>query len=185
MAKPAVPIAKPAAPVAKPTTPAPQNTASTPRQPTKPSVEAIEGLSAEISGMIEAVRMFDEVISAENHLLRAHNPKGVGALQDRKMAALRLYQERLRTLLKDAETIKGMTSEQRGKVKQLVAAMENRAEENALLLRANMDAINRLFEAINTAVHDKLNRDITYSRAGVVNGSLNTNPTAIAFNTTI
>jgi hypothetical protein len=149
-----------------------------------PTVD-VRGLPASLAQMAEAVTMLDAVLSAENLLLRGHDAHGVAAMQDRKLAVTRLYQERLRALLRDEGSARDLTEEQRGKLVGLVRAMEARAEENATLLKAHMDAIERLFETINSSMLQKKNPDVLYSRKGVMTGSMTTNAAALAYNTTI
>ncbi|HLN25665.1 MAG TPA: hypothetical protein VK558_16950 [Patescibacteria group bacterium] len=182
----AAPAANAAAKTA--TAPTPIRPQAQPQAAAQPQIATptidLRGLPASLAQMAEAVSLLDAVLSAENLLLRGHDAHGVAAMQDRKLAVTRLYQERLRAFLKDEGRARDLTAEQRDKVVALVRAMEARAEENANLLKANMNAIERLFETINSSMLKKKNPDVLYSRKGVMTGSMTTNGAALAFNKT-
>lgn len=145
----------------------------------------IPGLPPCLATMAEAVKLLDQVLAEENQFLKNHDARSVAALQDRKQAVTRLYQERLRVLSQTENPGKEISADQRDKMIALVKAMEAKAEENTILLKAQMDAIERLFETINATVREQKNPDVTYSNKGVVSGSLSTTTAALAYNTTI
>lgn len=196
--RPGAPVAAPAAPVA-PVTAAP---AAVPAmkapmpQPAAPAAPAaaprapvvlidIRGLSPAMAGMMEAIRIYEELLVEENAALRAGDSKTVAALLDRKMGATRLYQDRLRTVLGDAETTRALTPEQRNQVVSMVRALEELARENTVLLKANMGAIEQLFEVINTAARKMRKREVAYSQAGVIRDYQTATTTSLAYNHTV
>ena len=146
---------------------------------------AAAGAAGTVGAVIEAVRLVDNVLSEENLVLRRHDAVGVAALQERKLAATRLYNERMRLLSRDAEATRGMTLEQRSELVTLARGLDDRVRENAILLKASMDAIDRLFGCINQAAQQNANKEVNYSRAGMVAANASPSAASIAFNRTV
>jgi hypothetical protein len=195
MAPPAM-VAAPAAPLgqaaqataapatAKPVlTPPQQAVPVTPRSPV-PLID-IRGLSPAMQSMMEAIRIYEDLLVEENAALRTGDSKTVAALLDRKMGATRLYQDRLRTVLGDGEATRALTPEARAQVVSMVRSMEELAKENTLLLKANMGAIEQLFEVINTAARKMRKREVAYSQAGVIRDYHQASTTSLAYNHTV
>lgn len=180
MAAPAAPTAPAAAPVLPA---APAAPAAAPRPPV--ALIDIRGLSPAMAGMMEAIRIYEELLVEENAALRSGDSKTVAALLDRKMGATRLYQDRLRTVLGDGETTRSLTPEQRAQVVSLVRSLEELARENTVLLKANMGAIEQLFEVINTAARKMRKREVAYSQAGVIRDYQTAATTSLAYNHTV
>jgi hypothetical protein len=144
-----------------------------------------KGLPANLAPMVEAITLYDELLAEENVLLKAGDAKGVAGLLDRKMAATRLYQERLRTVLSDNQCTRSLTPDQRTSVVALVKCLEERAHENAVLLKANMSAIEQLFEVINTAARKMRKQEVAYSKAGMICDNYSRYGSSLAYNRTI
>jgi hypothetical protein len=155
----------------------------TPRTPV-PLVD-IRGLSPAMQSMMEAIRIYEDLLVEENAALRSGDSKTVAALLDRKMGATRLYQDRLRTVLGDGEATRALTPETRAQVVSMVRSMEELAKENTLLLKANMGAIEQLFEVINTAARKMRKREVAYSQAGVIRDYHQASTTSLAYNHTV
>lgn len=173
-----------AAPVAPAPAAPPQHAVPvTPRSPV-PLID-IRGLSPAMQSMMEAIRIYEELLVEENAALRSGDSKSVAALLDRKMAATRLYQERLRTVLGDSEATRALPPETRAQVVSMVRALEELAKENTLLLKANMGAIEQLFEVINTAARKMRKREVAYSQAGVIRDYHQASTTSLAYNHTV
>lgn len=181
-APPAAPA--PVAPIAAAPLAPPQHAVPvTPRSPV-PLID-IRGLSPAMQSMMEAIRIYEELLVEENAALRSGNSKTVAALLDRKMGATRLYQDRLRTVLGDAEATRALAPETRAQVVSMVRALEELAKENTLLLKANMGAIEQLFEVINTAARKMRKREVSYSQAGVIRDYHQASTTSLAYNHTV
>lgn len=135
--------------------------------------------------MVEAIDLYDAILTEENTLLRGGDAKGIAALLDRKIAATQLYQERLRALLADEAGRKTLSPEQRAKTTALAHGLEERAKENALLLKANMTAIEHVIEAVNGAARRSLRKEVGYSGKGNIRETYGTQGGAIAINRTI
>jgi len=184
-AAPAAPAAaampqRPAMPV-MPAAPAPM---AAPRPLSTPSID-MNGLSPNLQAMMEAVEIYEALLEEENEMLRTGNSDGVAAILDRKMSATRLYQERQRTVLGDPEATRSLTPEKRTQVVAKVRALEDLARENTILLKANMSAIEQLFEVINTAARKMRKREVSYSEAGVIRDYNIAHHTSLAYNHTV
>lgn len=146
---------------------------------------AAAGATGTVGQVIEAVRLMDSVLDEENQVLRRHDAKGAAALQERKLAATRLYHERMRALTRDPGAARAMSPEERTELSSLAHGLDARVRENAILLKATMDAIDRLFGCINQAAQQKAKREVSYSRAGLVAANASPTATSIAFNRTV
>jgi hypothetical protein len=146
---------------------------------------AAAGATGTVGQVIEAVRLMDSVLDEENQVLRRHDAKGAAALQERKLAATRLYHERMRALTRDPDAARTMSPEERTELSSLAHGLDERVRENAILLKATMDAIDRLFGCINQAAQQKAKREVSYSRAGLVAANASPTATSIAFNRTV
>ena len=177
-----LPQAAAPAPVA-PVAPAVQTAPAAPRPPV--ALIDIRGLSPAMAGMMEAIHIYEELLVEENAALRSGDSKTVERLLDRKMGATRLYQDRLRTVLGDSEVTRALTPEQRAQVVLMVRSLEELAKENTVLLKANMGAIEQLFEVINTAARKMRKREVAYSQAGVIRDYHQASTTSLAYNHTV
>jgi len=155
-----------------------------------PSASAVAAASSRIDlrvlppnmvPMVEAIIMYDALLVEENGALRECNPKAVEALQPRKQDATKIYNDRLRTLLSDPAGMRGQPPEIREKLMALIRGLEERCAENAMLLKANMDATEKVFGVINNAVLEARRREAMYTNKGGVNWG---NNTSVAFNAT-
>lgn len=183
MVQPQIPVAAPMAPAAPVAQAAPVAPAAPPRSPV-PLID-IRGLSPAMAAMVEAVHIYEELLVEENNALRSGDSKTVAALLDRKMGATRLYQDRLRTVLGDGEITRSLTPDQRAQVVSMVRSLEELAKENTVLLKANMGAIEQLFEVINTAARKMRKREVAYSQAGVIRDYHTAATTSLAYNHTV
>jgi hypothetical protein len=170
-AAPASASAKAASPVARPAA-------------TMPQVDA-RSLPPTVAAMVEAIRLYDDLLIEENAALKASDAKTVEALLERKTAATRLYQERLRSLLSDPQNTRSLPPDQRNTVIAMVRCLEERTKENSILLKANMGAIEQLFEVINTAARKARRQDLAYSKAGTMRDIYTRNSVSMAYNSTI
>ena len=178
-----VPMPQPQAAAPAPVTPAVQAAPAAPRPPV--ALIDIRGLSPAMAGMMEAIHIYEELLVEENAALRSGDSKTVERLLDRKMGATRLYQDRLRTVLGDSEVTRSLNPEQRAQVVSMVRSLEELAKENTVLLKANMGAIEQLFEVINTAARKMRKREVAYSQAGVIRDYHTAATTSLAYNHTV
>ncbi|MDR3440787.1 hypothetical protein [Telmatospirillum sp.] len=150
-----------------------------------PSID-LKNLPQPMIAMLEAIKIYDELLIEENIALRASDAKVVEALLERKTAATRLYQDRLRALLSDPKNTRGLPTDQRNAVIAMVHCLEERTKENSILLKANMGAIEQLFQVINTAARKARRQDLAYSKAGTMRDVYGGhNGVSLAYNNTI
>ncbi|MTJ81976.1 MAG: flagellar protein FlgN [Telmatospirillum sp.] len=135
--------------------------------------------------MLEAIEIYDELLIEENAALKASDSDGVEALLERKTAATRLYQERLRVLLSDPQNTRGLPPDQRNAVIARIRDLEERTRENTILLKANMGAIEQLFQVINEAARKARRQELGYSKAGTIQDVYSRNGVSLAYNSTI
>jgi len=179
--RPAAPM--PQAAVAAPQQALPQalpQAMNTAPQSATPVVDT-RGLPPLMVQMVEAISMYDSLLIEENDCLRKTNPEGVAALQPRKQEATKIYNDRLRTLLSDPTAMRGAPPEQREKVLELIRCLEKRCAENAMLLKANMEATEKVFGVINNAVLEARRREALYTKSGAVHWGPNS---SVAYNAT-
>jgi hypothetical protein len=145
---------------------------------------AAAGATGTVSAVIEAVRLVDTVLTEENQVLRRHDARAAAALQERKQAATRLYHERMRIFARDTEAARAMKPEEKAELLAVAQGLDQRVRENAILLKATMDSIDRLFAAINTAAKQKVEKELAYSRGAIVAPSSQPGAASVAFNRT-
>jgi hypothetical protein len=143
-----------------------------------------EGLPPVVALLTESMRLYGEVLIEENALLRKHNTAAVGSLLGRKLAATRLYQERMEQTLRDKKVLENIPLEQRVRVHALAHALEEQAAQNAVLLRASMSGLDRVLEVINSTVRNERQREAPYSKGGRLESARGRRSVAIAFNAT-
>ena len=181
------PAALPANPVAAPSGNPPKLTAP-PAIMAKPAPGAAKpanpqalDLPAGPAAMAEALHIYESILIEENALLRRQNVQGVTALLDRKQKATVLYQERLRGLVANDGTMKSLSPEQKAGLATLANRLQTHLVENAALLKASMNAVERMFGAINDAVRKDREKQLIYSQGGLIAGQPASN-SAVAFN---
>ncbi|OIQ85833.1 hypothetical protein GALL_323290 [mine drainage metagenome] len=146
----------------------------------RPAVD-MAALPPHMLPMVEAIILYDELLVEENGYLRACDSKSVEALQPRKQSATKLYNDRLRTLLSDPAGMRSAPPAVRDQVMALIKCLEARCNENATLLKASMEATEKVFGVINSAVMEARRREALYTRSGAVHWGPNN---AVAFNAT-
>lgn len=193
----AAPAASTKAPASKAAPAAPAHPASAPSSanpaaPKRPMPEAsqadlalIRSLPENLSQMIEAVSIYDALLTEENAMLEANDAHGVAAMLDRKIAATQLYQDRLRAVLADASSTRALEPKQREKVIILVKAMEEKARKNAVLLQANMHAIEQVIDAVNLAARKMKRHEVGYSEGGKILETYGPSGSSMALNSTV
>jgi hypothetical protein len=144
-----------------------------------------KALPEALVAMLEAIKIYDDLLTEENAALKAGQSKTVEGLLDRKMAATRLYQERLQILLSDPQNTRGLPPDQRNEIIAMVRHLEERTKENSILLKASMGAIEQLFQVINSAAKKARRQELGYSKAGLLREAYNRSGMSLAYNHTI
>ena len=165
-----------------PATPAPKRPMP---EPSHADIALIRSLPDNLSQMIEAVSIYDALLTEENAMLEDNNAHGVATMLDRKIAATQLYQDRLRAVLADASCTRALDVKQREKVIVLVKAMEEKARKNAVLLQANMNAIEQVIDAVNLAARKMKRHEVGYSEGGKILETYGPSGSSMALNSTV
>lgn len=156
------------------TAPAPVAQAAAPAAPQP-------GRPPQMAALTEAMQIFDAIIVEENALLRRQDVQAVKAMAERKEKASVLYLERLRGAFSDAEALGQLPPDERARMAALAQQMKGHVDENAALLRASMQAVERMFGAINDQVRQERTTQVTYSAEGQMDGPA-ARHSAVAYN---
>jgi hypothetical protein len=128
------------------------------------------GLPIEFAHAAEATRLFTELLASENAALRQHAIDKVVALQDRKRAIARLYEDRLHVLAGQTGVSVELPEEWRNSLGALGHRLAMTVEENARLLKARMTAIETILDVVAKAVAQVSANDPFYSKNGKIAG---------------
>ena len=108
-----------------------------------------------------------DVLAQENDALRARKPAVVVSLLDHKLALCRAYENRCKLIDEAPTSLNGAGAEGRNRLKGLGETIHGLMEENAVLLRAAIEAHRRIMDVIGEAVRSSKAAANTYSRTGV------------------
>jgi hypothetical protein len=144
-----------------------------------------EGLPEAIKPMIQAITIYDKILSEENICLKNADSQGVAALLDKKISATVIYQERFKNLMSDQSALSSLTTLQRDSIISRVQILDKKAKENLLLLKANMGAIEQVFDVINKAALKVRRKDVAYSADGSLKDEYSPHNVSLAFNQSV
>ena len=108
-----------------------------------------------------------DVLTQENEALRARKPAVIVSLLDHKLALCRAYENRFKVIAEKPTSLKEVDVEWRNKLKGLGETIHGLMEENAILLRAAIDAHRQVMDVIGEAVRSAKPGAKTYTRKGV------------------
>ena len=128
------------------------------------------GLPLEYAHAAEATRLFTDLLATENAALREHAIDKVVALQDRKRALARLYEDRLHVLAGQTGVSVELPETWRNNLGELGLRLTAAVEENARLLKARMTALETVLNVVARAVAQVSANDPFYSKNGKISG---------------
>lgn len=143
------------------------------------------GLPTEVANAAEAIRLFSDLLASENVALRERAIDRIVAMQERKTALARLYEDRLHVLADKPDVAKTLDTDWKQDLRVLAERLESLAQENALLLKAHMTAAEKVLEAIANAVKKVQPAESSYSRGGTLNAGSTHETLAFSLNQTI
>lgn len=108
-----------------------------------------------------------DVLAQENDALRAKKPAVIVSLLDHKLALCRAYENRFKLIAEKPASLNDVDAEGRNRLKGLGETIHGLMEENAVLLRAAIEAHRRIMDVIGDAVRSAKPSANTYSRKGV------------------
>lgn len=133
------------------------------------------------------MRQLTELLTKENVALKKHKMEEVKALTERKEALARLYQGHMNAVHKDKNVLAVLEPARRSAIAQAAMKLGHLMQENASLLKANIDAINMFFGAVTEALktrHEE--RSAAYSRSGSLGQyAVTKRSLAVSFNQTM
>ena len=189
--RPATPTATsagaPARPVVAPGRPAP------PMQPQaggapRPAA-GIPGVRPQAKGedLLQVIRQLSDLLVKENGALKRHKSDEVKALTERKEQLARLYQSHMNAVHRDPTLLKALEPAKRELMAQMAMRLGDLMQENARLLKANIQSINMFFKAVTDALKSRQEeKAAAYSRSGSLNGyAVTKRSLAVSFNQTM
>ena len=132
------------------------------------------------------IRQLTEVITKENTLLRRRKFTEIKPLAEAKEKLAHLYQERLIRFHRNPDLIRQMDPARRAAMEAMAKRLDDVTKENDLLLRANMEAVNRMLQTVVTAVKlHKNSKAAAYQDTGNLAISGNKREMAVSVNQTM
>jgi hypothetical protein len=143
--------------------------------------------TAKADELAMVMRQLTELLTKENAALKKHKMEEVRALTERKEQLARLYQGHMNAVHKDKTVLTGLEPARRNAIAQAAMKMGQLMQDNASLLKANIDAINMFFGAVTEALkHRHEERSAAYSRSGALgNYAVTKRSLAVSFNQTM
>lgn len=117
--------------------------------------------------LLEVASRLTALMERENAHLAKHEPAGVVALQDEKLALTRVYTTRVREIQKDPTTLAAVTGVVRDEMRKAFARFDEVARRNELALKAARTVNERVLKAIVEAANAQQPQRVSgYSRTG-------------------
>jgi len=123
-----------------------------------------------VGDLITITSRLAAVMSAEVGKLRAHDIKGVEALQGEKAGLARAYETLIRELRKHPGILEDVAPALRDELVGNANLFQRLLVENEAALRAAKDVNGRVLKAIADAVTETRKENATYSRSGAADG---------------
>ena len=164
-----------------------------PRRPVPPSAPSqarpasarAPGAASKGPGAI--IRQLCDLLTKENAALKRHRNDDVKALTERKEQLARLYQGHMNAIHRDPSQIKALDPAKRNAMAQASMRLGDLMQENASLLKANIESINMFFKAVTNAVRDRQEKKAAaYTSNGAMNAyGLTRRNLAVSYNQTM
>lgn len=143
--------------------------------------------AAKADELFMVVRQLTELLTKENNALKKHRIEEVHALTERKESLARLYQGHMNAVHRDKNVLASLEPVKRNAITQAAMKLSDLMQENASLLKANIESINLFFKAVTDALkqrHDE--RSAAYSRNGELgNYTVTKRSLAVSYNQTL
>lgn len=137
--------------------------------------------------LFQVIRQLSDLLVKENTALKKHRSEEVKALTERKEQLARLYQSHMNAVHRDPSLVKSLDDAKRTALTQSALRLGDLMQENASLLKANIQSINMFFAAVNDALKTRQEeKAAAYSRRGALNGyAVTKRSLAVSFNQTM
>lgn len=126
-----------------------------------------------------------ELLEYENEALAQHDSTAVRELSENKAALARIYEQAVAPMAEAPELLDSLAPEQREELAALGNRLKALVEENAMRIRAEMEACTMLMDAVVNAVKTTSAASVTYGPAGAFEGQSTGERNSLAFNQTL
>ncbi len=127
-----------------------------------------------------------ELLEYENDALAHHETEVVRELADNKAALARIYGQAVATMADAPESADALLApEQREELMSWGVRLKSLVEENASRLKAEMEAYDRVMDAVASAVRSATLGTTNYTPAGDFEGTSNGERNSLTFNRTL
>jgi flagellar biosynthesis/type III secretory pathway chaperone len=143
--------------------------------------------ATKVEDIFQIIRQLCDLLTKENTALKRHRNEDVSAMTERKDKLSRLYQGHINTIHRDPSQLQAMDPAKRTAMAQAAMRLGDLMQENASLLKANIESINMFFKAVTNAVRDKQEeKAAAYSSNGAMNPyGLTRRNLAVSYNQTM
>ncbi|CDK99328.1 conserved protein of unknown function [Magnetospirillum gryphiswaldense MSR-1 v2] len=138
-----------------------------------------------IDDIVWACTNLCELLEFENEALIRHDSRTVRELTDNKTALARIYENAIAPLADDPHLAETLEPEQKEELTALGLRLKALVEENALRLRAEIDATQMLMDAMVNAVKANTTNSVHYGPAGQYGNQGTGEQNSLAFNQTL
>lgn len=138
-----------------------------------------------IDDIVWACTNLCELLEFENEALVRHDSRTVRELTDNKTALARIYENAIAPLADDPHLAETLEPEQKEELTALGLRLKALVEENALRLRAEIDATQMLMDAMVSAVKANTTSSVHYGPAGQYGNQATGEQNSLAFNQTL
>lgn len=142
---------------------------------------------AKVEDIFQIIRQLCDLLTKENAALKRHRNEDVKAMTERKEQLSRLYQGHMNKIHRDPSQLQALDPVKRNAMAQAAMRLGDLMQENASLLKANIESINMFFKAVTNAVRDRHEeKAAAYSSDGAMNAyGLTRRNLAVSYNQTM
>lgn len=140
-----------------------------------------------VEGTFQIIRQLCDLLIKENAALKRHRFGDVKTMTERKEQLSRLYQGHMNSIHRDPSQLQALDPVKRNAMAQAAMRLGELMQENASLLKANIESINMFFKAVTNAVRDRHEeKAAAYSSNGAMNAyGLTRRNLAVSYNQTM
>ena len=139
-----------------------------------------------VDDLVMVIRQLSELLTKENAALKRHRTDEVKSFTERKENLARLYQGHMNAVHRDPGLLKVLDVARRTSLTQQAMRLGELMQENAALLKGNIQSINMYFKAVTDAVKERQEKmAAAYSRNGAMKGYIAKRSLAVSFNQTM
>ncbi len=143
--------------------------------------------TGKVEDIFQIIRQLCDLLTKENAALKRHRNDEVKAMTERKEQLSRLYQGHMNAIHRDPSLLKALDPAKRNAMAQSAMRLGDLMQENASLLKANIESINMFFKAVTNAVRDRQEeKAAAYTANGAMNAyGLTRRNLAVSYNQTM